>query len=185
MGKRIADVDILMVPGWTNSGEEHWQTRWEGRINSATRVQQRDWNNPVRDEWVATIIKSVENASKPVVLVAHSLGVVACVHAASLLRPGTVIGAFLVAPVGETAIEREDAIDRHFMPIPRLKLPFPSVVVAGHDDAFCPFLDAEEYAYAWGAELVDAGQSGHLNVDSGHGPWPEGLMRFAGFLAKL
>jgi len=36
-----------------------------------------------------------------------------------------------------------------------------------------------------GAELIDAGFSGHINSESGHGPWPEGLMRFAGFLKTL
>ena len=40
-------------------------------------------------------------------------------------------------------------------------------------------------AKAWNVELVDAGASGHLNDESGHGPWPEGLMRFAGFLKSL
>ena len=185
MAKRTADVDILMVPGLTNSAPEHWQSRWEERLSTAKRVHQHDWHRPVKDAWVAGIIKSVADARQPVILVGHSLGVAAIVHAAPLLPPGDVIGAFLVGPVGDTAIEREDAIDRHFMPVPRLRLPFPSVLVASHDDEYCPFLTAEEYANAWGSEFVDGGHSGHLNVASGHGPWPEGLMRFAGFLSKL
>ncbi|MFW8585524.1 alpha/beta hydrolase [Rhizobium beringeri] len=32
---------------------------------------------------------------------------------------------------------------------------------------------------------VDAGESGHINADSGHGPWPEGTMVFAQFLGRL
>ena len=39
--------------------------------------------------------------------------------------------------------------------------------------------EARELAEAWGAEFVDAGDSGHLNSESGHGPWPDGLLRFA------
>jgi predicted alpha/beta hydrolase family esterase len=35
------------------------------------------------------------------------------------------------------------------------------------------------------AAIVDAGDAGHVNTESGHGPWPEGLMRFAGFLKQL
>jgi len=185
LAKRTSDVDILMVPGLNNSGPEHWQSRWEQRLTTATRVEQRDWLRPNRDEWVDGIVKAVARARQPVILVGHSLGVPAIIHAAHHLPKGDVIGAFLVAPVGDTAIEREDAIDRHFMPIPRAKLPFPSLLVASHDDSYCPFLTAEEYAYDWGAELVDAGHSGHLNTASGHGPWPEGLMRFAGFLTNL
>ena len=29
---RIADIDILMVPGWTGSGPDHWQSRWEAAV---------------------------------------------------------------------------------------------------------------------------------------------------------
>jgi len=185
VARRTSDVDILIVPGLDNSSPEHWQSRWEQRLNTAARVNQRDWSHPVRDEWIESIVKAVAACRQPVILVGHSLGVAAIVHAAPHLTPGDVVGAFLVAPVGDTAIAAEDAIDRQFMPIPREKLPFPSVLIASHDDPYCPFLTAEEYAAAWGAEFVDAGHSGHLNTASGHGPWPEGLMRFAGFLSKL
>lgn len=185
MGKRIADVDILMVPGLNGSGPEHWQTRWEQRLSTAARVQQANWNKAELGPWVDALVGAVERARQPVILIGHSLGVPTIVHAAKRLKQGDVIGAFLVAPAGDTAIELEDDIDNHFAPIPREKLPFPSVLVASHDDPYCPFLTAEEYAAAWGSEFVDAGHSGHLNTESGHGPWPEGLMRLAGFLAKL
>jgi len=44
---------------------------------------------------------------------------------------------------------------------------------------------ADELAAAWGSMIVDAGDSGHLNSESGHGPWPEGSMVFAKFLSQL
>ena len=185
MPRRTADVDILMVPGLTNSGPEHWQSRWEERLSTARRVQQADWARPVKDEWVAGIVQAVAAARQPVILIGHGLGVATIVHAASKLPPGDVIGAFLVAPSGDTAIELEDAIDNQFAPVPREKLPFASVLIASHNDTYCPFLTAEEYAAAWGSEFVDGGHSGHINTASGHGPWPEGLMRFAGFLTRL
>ncbi|RVA16434.1 alpha/beta hydrolase, partial [Mesorhizobium sp. M7A.F.Ca.CA.004.11.2.1] len=33
--------------------------------------------------------------------------------------------------------------------------------------------------------FIDAGETGHLNPDSGFGPWPEGSMTFAKFLTDL
>ena len=33
--------------------------------------------------------------------------------------------------------------------------------------------------------LSDAGESGHINIASGQGPWPEGLLQFGKFLRKL
>ncbi len=53
------------------------------------------------------------------------------------------------------------------------------------DNPFSTFAESEGLERALGAELIDTGFSGHINVESGHGPWPEGLMRFAGFMKTL
>jgi uncharacterized protein len=180
---KISETDILIVPGYTSSGPEHWQTRWEQKIQTARRVEQRDWLKPHFSEWQDALVAAVKAATKPVVLVAHSMGAITVVHAAKRLQK--VKGAFLVAPPGETYMVEHEDIDLKFADVPRDPLPFPSVLVASRNDPFCPHLEAEEWAYAWGSAFSDAGESGHINTDSGHGPWPEGLMRFAGFLSKL
>ncbi|BAQ46955.1 MULTISPECIES: RBBP9/YdeN family alpha/beta hydrolase [Methylobacterium] len=181
---KSADCDILVVPGYTNSGPDHWQSRWQERLSTARRVDQASWDHPEPDAWRDAVIAAVQAASRPVVLVAHSLGVIACVQAASYLPQGAVAGAFLVALPD---IERPDtpAVLRRFAPIPREPLPFTSVLVASRTDPYTAYDRAGAFAADWGAELVDAGESGHLNGESGHGPWPEGLMRFAGFLRTL
>ena len=61
-----------------------------------------------------------------------------------------------------------------FAPIPRARLPFPSIVVASRDDPFSEFARAQALAEAWGSRLVDAGEQGHMNADAGLGPWPAG-----------
>jgi len=33
--------------------------------------------------------------------------------------------------------------------------------------------------------FIDACESGHINSESGHGPWPEGSMVFAEFMTQL
>jgi uncharacterized protein len=182
---RTSDCDILIVPGYTNSGPDHWQSRWQKRLSSARRVEQRDWDLPVRDDWVAQLAKAVERCRRPVVLVAHSLGVVTVVHAAPRL-PGHVRGAFLVAlPDVEDPDVTPVAIAPSFAPLPCDPLPFPSLLVASRTDPYCTFARAESFAFDWGSALLDAGDAGHINTASGHGPWPEGLMRFAGFLSRL
>lgn len=182
---RTSDCDILIVPGHENSGPEHWQTRWERQLSTARRIHQEVWDGSSKDAWVERIVRDVTDAQQKVVLVAHSLGVVAVAHAAPLLPKDKVIGAFLV---GVPDIERGDfplVIDPAFAPIPRDPMPFPSVLVASRTDPYCSYETAEDLSYAWGSALVDGGDSGHINADSGHGPWPEGLMRFAGFLKRL
>jgi uncharacterized protein len=181
---KAREADILVVPGYTNSGPAHWQTRWQDKLSTARRVEQAEWSKPVREDWTRTIADAVNVSDRPVVLIAHSLGAAATVQAVELFeRP--VAGAFLVAPpdVANPAIR-----PRHLMtfgPYPRDPLPFPSVVVASRNDPYCAFEVAEDIAGAWGSLFMDAGEAGHLNAESGHGPWPEGLLVFARFLSRL
>lgn len=182
---RSADADILLVFGLADPGPDHWQSRWEARLSTARRIGGGDGEHPRCANAVAAIVAAVASAERPVVLVAHGLGVVGVVHAAPRLEPGAVRGAFLVGlPDIEDAAVLPD-LDAGFLPIPRAPLPFPAVLVASRTDPHAAYARAEDFARAWGAELVDAGDSGHLDSDSGHGPWPEGLMRFAGFLKGL
>ena len=182
---RTSDSDILVVPGLGGSGPDHWQSRWEGKLSTARRVEQTHWDRPDRDAWTERLVAAVAESRRPVVLVAHSLGVATVVQAAPSLPPGIVRGAFMV---GLPDVERPDMppeIDPAFSPLPREPLPFPSLLIASRDDPYCAYERAEDFAYAWGAAIVDAGTAGHLKSESGFGPWPEGLMRFAGFLKQL
>ncbi|WP_337796971.1 RBBP9/YdeN family alpha/beta hydrolase [Agrobacterium vitis] len=183
-GMKASQAEILIVPGYTNSGPDHWQSRWEGKLSTARRVEQAEWAKPVREDWVKRLVEEVNRAEKPVVLVGHSLGVPTIVHAVPHFQR-KVAGAFLVAPpnVANSAIR-----PRHLMtfgPYPRTPLPFPTLIVASRNDPFGTYDHAEDIAKAWGGLVVDAGEAGHLNAESGHGPWPEGTMVFAQFLSKL
>jgi len=181
---KVADTDILIVPGYTNSGPGHWQSRWQQRLSSARRVEQTEWAKPVREDWTDKMVEAVLSAQKPVVLVAHSLGVATAIHA--LPHCGDrIAGAFFVAPpeVANPAIRPKHMMT--FGPYPRDPLPFPSILVASRNDPFGSFEHAGDIANAWGSRFVDAGEAGHINAESGHGPWPEGSMTFAHFLSRL
>lgn len=190
---RTSDVDILIVPGWSSSGPDHWQSRWERTLKTARRVEQENWETPEREAWVGRIIESAVQSARPVVLVAHSLGVAAVAHTAKLIPKGFVSGAFLVAPVDfensanwpEADGFALDGAASGFAPLPLDPLPFPSVLVASSSDPYCSIERATEFAAAWGSTLVEAGDAGHINGASGHGPWPEGVLRFGTFLQTL
>lgn len=182
---RTSDCDIIIVPGYTNSGPDHWQSRWERKLSTARRVEQDDWDAPVKNAWVSRLVDAVAASRRPSVILAHSLGVVTVAHAAPLLPGGVVRGAFLVAPADVDDTGLIPAVDSAFAPIPLDPLPFPSLLIASRSDPYCAYERAEDFAFAWGSALVDAGEAGHVNADSGFGPWPEGLMRFAGFLKCL
>jgi hypothetical protein len=175
---------ILVVPGWTSSGPEHWQSLWERANPAWRRVEQRDWETPDPAEWVATLDAAVAAAPAPPVLVAHSLGCIAVAHWVARSPSAPAAGALLVAPAD---VEREDAPAalRAFAPIPLRPLPFPALVVASRDDPYVTFARAGAMAAAWEAELVDAGYAGHLNTAAGFGPWPVGQALLHGLLAHV
>ena len=50
---------------------------------------------------------------------------------------------------------------------------------------FAAALAGRRFAAGWAAEFTEAGHVGHLDLASGHGPWPEGLLRFGQFLRGL
>ena len=45
---------VLILPGWQNSGASHWQSRWEA-LHGYARVQQHDWMRPLRGDWIARL----------------------------------------------------------------------------------------------------------------------------------
>lgn len=182
---RIADTDILLVPGLGDSGPGHWQRRWGARLPNAEIVEQEDWETPDPEAWTRNIARAILMATRPVVLVAHSLGTIAVARTALGLADTKVRGAFLVAPPD---LETNPATPRaalSFAPVPRDPLPFPSMLVASASDPYCTLEQAADLAGAWGSDFHVAGDAGHINIASGHGPWPEGLMMFTRLMQRI
>lgn len=171
---RASEAGILLIPGLGGSGPDHWQSRAQPKIPAMRRVFQANWDTPVLDAWRDRIVEEVERAARPVILVAHGLGALAAVHAAPFLakfeRSGKVKGAFLVAPSSIEVLAGLDAFDPAFLTVPDEPLPFPSLVIASRNDPFATFAESDALARTLGAELIDAGFSGYVNSESGHGP---------------
>jgi predicted alpha/beta hydrolase family esterase len=169
---------VLTLPGLGNSGPGHWQTQWEATRPEISRVELGMWNAPRRNPWVTKLEQSVRAADAPVILVAHSLGCLTVAWWAALANPpqgAPVAAALLVAP---PYLEPEDFpfLTREFGRLPKSPLPFPTIVVASHDDPYASFDQVAGMANDWGAHLVDAGAVGHINALSGLGAWREGLV---------
>jgi predicted alpha/beta hydrolase family esterase len=129
------------------------------------------------DERVAGLQQVLDGIEGPVILVAHSAGVLTTVHwAARHNRP--VQGALLATPPDLTSplppeyptLEMLRASG--WLPIPKSPLNFPSIVAASTNDALGHPARIRELAAAWGSRLVTVGAVGHLNPASGYGDWP-------------
>jgi predicted alpha/beta hydrolase family esterase len=179
---RISETDILIVPGFGACGPEHWQRRWGSRLATARFIEPPD--RPVLGDWIGRIRREILMSTRPVVLIAHSLGVSAAVHAAAGLADTKTRGALLVAPPDHEA-DALPAEAASFSPVPRDPLPFASLLVASTDDPLCTVERAADMAACWGSELHLARNAGRIDAASGHGPWPEGLMMFTRLMQRI
>jgi hypothetical protein len=160
----------LIIPGLDGSPAPHWQHWWAASDPKALMVEQADWAKPQPEAWEAEVAGAILN-HPGAILVGHSLGAVVIARILTKWPQLRVAGALLVAPAepsGSTRLAR-------FAPIPERALGVPALVVASRNDPWMGFARTAGLARSWGAELVDMGFAGHINVASGFGPWPQGL----------
>jgi hypothetical protein len=139
----------------------------ERQVPSALRVVQRDWRRANLFEWTQRVQRDIRRQSGTLVVVAHSFGALAAVRAA-FDEPDRIGGLLLVAPADPELFDISYAM-------PKTVAPFPVVLAASRTDPWIAFDAARGWAKAWGAQFVNLGDAGHVNVASGHGAWPEGL----------
>ncbi len=167
---------VLILPGWQGSGPAHWQSRWE-LLHGHQRVEQHDWSRPLRGDWSMRLeeaLLGLQASDGPAVLVAHSLGcLLVAAWAAHSRQTHRVKAALLVAPA-DTEREALRAVLPSWSPVVRQSLPFQSVLVASRNDPYCTLDRACAFAADWGSALIDLGEAGHINADSGLGDWPWG-----------
>lgn len=183
----------MIVPGVGDSGPEHWQTLWQMELPGAVRVVQDDWSLSEAPAWDARLNEVLLRVGRPSVLIAHSAGAVTVARWASRADAfvQNVVGAFLVAPPDFDAplpdgFPGPDRVpELGWSPMPGSLLPFPALVVASSTDPFDRNQRAREHAQAWGAQFLDAGDLGHINLASGHGPWSQGKAWFESFLQGI
>jgi uncharacterized protein len=178
-----APARVLVLPGWQGSGPGHWQSRWEDR-HGYLRVQQHDWMNPLRGDWMAQLEEAVLQDETPAVLVAHSLGcVLVAAWAAHSRHIARVRAALLVAP-GDTEAPDLAARLPGWSPMVRQRLPFASLLLASSNDPYCTLERAQHLAESWGSGFRSLGELGHINAESGLGDWPEGHACLAPWLGN-
>ena len=156
----------MIVPGLHGSGAEHWQSWLESEVAGAVRVVQDDWSVPDLDRWSDRVAATLAALGPgPHVVVAHSFGCLAAVRA-TLRHPTLDIARLLlVAPAEPTRFDVAHAL-------PQTRLALPSCVVASDNDPWMTATQAHAWALRWGSDWINLGNAGHVNVESGYGPFP-------------
>ncbi len=189
----MREPTVLIVPGLRDDVAAHWQTllaaqlRAQGRpVHDVPAMGREDLDCAAR---VAAIEREAQAVDGPIVVVAHSGGCVMVVHwarraqsyASARQTQRAVVGALLATPpdferplpAGYPTLAALDA--GGWLPVPRERLPFPSVVAASRNDPLGRFERVAELAQGWGSRLADLGEVGHLNPASGFGAWPRAV----------
>ena len=171
---------VLIVPGLRDHLPEHWQTHLERRLPEAVSVPRMEADAPEKlscAAWVARLDEALARIDGPVILVAHSAGVMIVAHWA-LRHRRPIEGALLATPADlESPLPqgyptREVLAQNGWLPTPRVPLPFRSIVAASSNDPLARLERVAGLAARWGSSLVHLGAVGHLNPASGFGEWP-------------
>lgn len=174
----LQTVSVVIVPGLRDETPAHWQALLGKELPDVRSTPALGRTNLDLQARIEAIEAAVLAAAQPVVLVAHSGGCIATVRWAHRTRL-KVRGALLATPpalrrpLGPEYPALSAFAEAGWLPVPQEPLPFPCIVAASRNDPLGEFAELADMAHAWGAELVDLGEVGHLNPASGYGPWPE------------
>jgi predicted alpha/beta hydrolase family esterase len=167
---------VVIVPGLRDHVEEHWQTHLHRDLPGSLCVPRLHVHKLSCRAWVDALDATIGAARGPVLLVAHSAGVMIVAHWARRHRR-EILGALLVTPPDFGVPLPEGYPPPHvleengWLPTPMERLPFPSIVAASTNDPLARFTPTLGLARAWGSKLVRLGNVGHMNPASGFGPW--------------
>lgn len=159
--------NVLIVPGLRGSGPAHWQSWLHAQLPGSQRVEQSDNATADLPVWSRRLTRAIEASPEPVWVVAHSFGTLATLHALDKL-PGRVEGILLVAPADPDKF----GVD-HLLP--QTPVDIPAILVGSRNDPWLTLVKARQLARRIGASFLDLGEAGHINTESGYGPWPQGL----------
>jgi uncharacterized protein len=168
---------VVIVPGLRDHVPDHWQTLLARQLPGSVTIPRMATDKLSCAGWVEQVERTLAPIAGPVILVAHSGGVMMVVHWAWRYRR-PIHGALLATPADlESRLPEgyptlEDLQQGGWLPVPRNRLPFPSIVAASTNDPLASVERVAQYGADWGSRIVDLGAVGHLNPAAGYGEWP-------------
>lgn len=187
---QLDEVTVVIVPGLRDHVADHWQTLLAAALPRSVIVPPLERDKLSRAARVDALARTLDAVQGPLLLVAHSAGVITVAHWALVEararalgqgRRHAIRGALLATPADlEQPLPagyptQETLRDHGWLPIPRMPLPFPAVVAMSRNDPLGQPARVQTFASDWQTECVDIGDAGHLNPASGHGEWPLAL----------
>ncbi|MDI3408146.1 RBBP9/YdeN family alpha/beta hydrolase [Streptomyces cavernicola] len=171
---------VVIVPGLRDHVPQHWQTLLADRLDDARLLPPLETDRLNRHAHVAVLQRTLAQILGPVVLVAHSAGVITTVHWAAQ-HHHEVRGALLATPPDLTPPLLEghpspDALHAGgWTPVPMKPLPFPAssrpAPTTPWPPTTTPQMCVPHPATPARSKRQALGPVGHLNPASGYGTW--------------
>lgn len=166
---------ILIVPGYHGSGPAHWQSWLQDSIPGSQRVSGINWETPVLPRWAEQVGRAIDSSPNQVWVVSHSFGCLASAVAIAQ-HPRKVAGAILVAPADPERFSLQGVQDGQKESVktllPQGRLTATGLLIASENDPWLSYEEARKWAGRWELPLFNAQRAGHINTESGYGPWP-------------
>jgi predicted alpha/beta hydrolase family esterase len=171
---------FLILHGYEGSGPEHWQSWLADRLRRAGEtVAYPDLPSPFAPAlpaWRATLEEELRSLPEEPTVIAHSIACILWLHHCAPSAPsgGRAARVLLVAPPSLAAAPLPL---RSFFPAPIVRERVAAAagetrLVCAPDDPYCPEDAAVVYGRPLGLEVDVLAGAGHINVESGYGPWP-------------
>lgn len=158
---------LLIIPGLRDSGVTHWQSWLQQQYRDARRVVQRDFSQPDLPRWAERIRSTLDSAPAETewIAVAHSFGCLALARHLADHPDSPIRQALLVAPAEPDKFGLAELL-------PQRRLGRPLTLIASQNDPWMSAASAQRWAGRWGASFTNLGHVGHINSESGFGPFP-------------
>ena len=165
---------ILLLHGWGGSDTPHWQSWLAGEIakdyGSVSFLKFSNFEFPNKNNWKNELLKELDEF-KPDIVICHSLANTLWFHICNEENIVDVDKLFLVAPPSLTC-EVEEI--KSFFPVgaPENLHAKEVLLVSSTNDPYMTLQEAESLQDSLGVEMEVLVDAGHINTDSGYGPWP-------------
>ncbi|NOR57029.1 MAG: serine hydrolase family protein [Sulfurimonas sp.] len=165
---------VLLVHGWGGSDYPHWQSWLASEVakdyGCVSFLKLSDFEFPNKNTWKQELLKEIENFN-PTVVICHSLANTLWFHLCNEEKMSDVEKLFLVAPPSLNS--QIDEIE-NFFPIkaPKNLHAKEVLLVCSTNDPYMKLEEAKELQKELNVDMEILEDAGHINADSGFGPWP-------------
>jgi predicted alpha/beta hydrolase family esterase len=165
---------VLLLHGWGGSDNPHWQSWLASEIakeyGKVSFLKFSDFDFPKKDIWKEELLKELDDF-KPDIVICHSLANILWFHLCNEEKLSEVKKLFLVAP---PSLEHEIKEVKSFFPI---KAPInlnakEVLLICSTNDPYMDIQEAKSLQKKLNVEMEVLKDAGHLNANSGFGPWP-------------